>query len=462
MPSRFILTPPFNWISQELSSGDNGECTYMQDISIDDMECEQLSKSFIVTSDIWVADSINQMKETPVWVMSIWQTRIFLWGGDKSATVAGAHRFEYITASGGQVNYFLDSTNILQTNELVTSITNTRSHAGGTITASVLIYNKILFSIGSTIYEYDLASIWTAPVSLATSIPILTGISVKNMYFYNDMLIITWVMNNNTYHYMVQYTSSWWEIYSTEEKKWLACVWAIGDWGIVYWITNSKIFYFSGGQSSEIRYIGYNSNLQEYTFTSTPKLAFDNWNLLIAGGTTIWKFGKKHSGRRISMTIRTCPRTILAITGNYIHAQATTNYLYSESSKYPDSGYSITIPYDAGIYGDEKSNLAFRVGYRLPTWTSITIGIMTDTMEMENTANYVTVATITDTSKRRQLVTVNEINQALATAWKNSDWQSIRFKRTLIGGGGTSGLRDNTPKLYDIKCIHNDINDGLE
>jgi hypothetical protein len=67
------------------------------------------------------------------------------------------------------------------------------------------------------------------------------------------------------------------------------------------------------------------------------------------------------------MTIRTCPRTILAITGNYIHAQATTNYLYSESSKYPDSGYSITIPYDAGIYGDEKSNLAFRVGYRLPT-----------------------------------------------------------------------------------------------
>ena len=41
---------------------------------------------------------------------------------------------------------------------------------------------------------------------------------------------------------------------------------------------------------------------------------------------------------------------------------------------------------------------------------------MTDTMEMENTANYVTVATITDTTKRRQLVTVNEINQALATA----------------------------------------------
>ena len=462
MPSRFILTPAYNWISQELSSWADWECTFVQDINTDDMKCEQLQKTYVQTDSLWVTDSINQMKETPVGLFSIWQTRIFLWGGDKSAVVAGARRFEYTTASWSQVNYFIDSTNILQTDATVTTITNTRSHAGGTVTSSVLVYNKILFSIGSIIYQYDLSALGTAPTSLATQIPILTGIAVKNMYFYNDMLIITGTMWGDTYNYMVQYDAGTWGIYSTEIKKGNNCVWAVWDSGIVYWVTSDKIFYFAWGQSTEIRYIGYWTALWDVIFGSTPSITYYNWFLLIANGLTIYKWGARHSGRRPALTTYTSPRTILAITGNYIHAQETTNYIYALSSKYPDPWFSITIPYDAWIYGDEKSELAFIVWYRLTTGTSITIGVMTDSMEMENTANYVTVATITDTTKRRQLITVWEINTALATAWKSSDWQSIRFKRTLVGGGGTSGLRDNTPKLYDIKCIHNDINDGLE
>jgi len=56
---------------------------------------------------------------------------------------------------------------------------------------------------------------------------------------------------------------------------------------------------------------------------------------------------------------------------------------------------------------------------------------MTDTMEMSNTSNYTTVATITDTTKKRQYVSVQEINTALG----DSEWQSIRFKITLNGAG---------------------------
>jgi hypothetical protein len=68
------------------------------------------------------------------------------------------------------------------------------------------------------------------------------------------------------------------------------------------------------------------------------------------------------------------------------------------------------------VFGDEKTGLAFQVGYQLETGTSIEIGVMTDVMETVNTSTYVTVASITDTTKKKQTVTVNEINQALNTA----------------------------------------------
>ena len=86
---------------------------------------------------------------------------------------------------------------------------------------------------------------------------------------------------------------------------------------------------------------------------------------------------------------------------------------------------------------------------------------MTDEMELSSPSTYVTVATIIDTTKQRQYVSVSEINTALETASKNSDWQSIRFKKTLNGAGGSTWARTLTPKLFDIKCIHNEINDEI-
>ena len=52
----------------------------------------------------------------------------------------------------------------------------------------------------------------------------------------------------------------------------------------------------------------------------------------------------------------------------------------------------------------------------MPTGTSITIQVQTDEMMFANTTNWVTVANITDTTKREQTIDVNEINTALQTA----------------------------------------------
>lgn len=456
MPSQFLITTPYNWISQDRDYWATWECTYMQDINVDDMRYEKLETGFTLITgwNTGVTDTINQMVEYGWWVISCWDAKVLLNGWDKSATVAGAKRLEI---TGDWVNYFFDNTNILQTDSGITSVTNTRSHAGWTVTASVLIYKSILFSIGATIYSYDLTSLATAPASLATNIPIITGSVVKYMYFYNDMLVIVTVKDTDTIIYQVQYWTGGYTIYSTEVKKGYICYGAIWDSGTVYWTTEYKIFGFQGGTSQELRYVWFGSDLSEGFFWSSPKLAFDKWILSIANGTTIYKYWIKKVGRKASLTVKTSPRPIQAITGNFVHTQETTNYIYTTTTKYPNSGYRISLPYDAWVYWDDKSNLQFRVGYQLPTGTSITIGVMTDTMELVSPSTYTTVATITDTTKKRQYVTVWEINTALG----DSEWQSIRFKITLNGAGWSTWARTLTPKLFDIKCIHNDIKDEL-
>ena len=457
--SQFILQTPYNWMSPDRDYWSANECTYMQNISVDNMRFEQLDSTYASIWDTTYTFTVNQMVESGGWVISLWSAKVFLNTVDKTATVAGASRIEI---TGDWVNYFIDNTNILQTNSAITSVTNTKAHAGWTVTASVLIYKSILFSIGSTIYSYDLTALGTAPASLETNIPIITGSTVKYMYFYNDMLVIVTTKDYDTIIYQVQYTSTGYEIYSTEIKKGFTCYWAIWDSGTVYWTTTDRIFGFQGGNSQELRYVWFQSDLTDWFFGSSPRLAFDKGILYIANGTTIYKYGRKFAGRKNSLTVRTFWESIQAITWNFIHTQSGTNKIYKQNTAiYPNSGYSISLPYDTWVYWDEKTNLQFRVGYQLQTGTTITIGVMTDEMELSSPSTYVTVATIIDTTKQRQYVSVSEINTALETASKNSDWQSIRFKKTLNGAGGSTWARTLTPKLFDIKCIHNEINDEI-
>lgn len=93
----------------------------------------------------------------------------------------------------------------------------------------MLIYNDILYAQGGIIYRYNLTTFTTAPVSLATAIPIISGSTVKYMYFYNDMLVIVATKQDDTYIYQVQYGTSGYEIYSVETIKGYVCTTAIGD-----------------------------------------------------------------------------------------------------------------------------------------------------------------------------------------------------------------------------------------
>ena len=463
MPN-FTTTASYNGIAQDSHFGDKWECAFMTDISIDEMRYERLKNTFALVHDMDSTDTFLQIVETPNGLISVGETKIFLNATDKSATLAGANRMEFIgDSSGVQYNYFFNSSNVYKTPWDISSITTTVAHTAWTVTSSCVVTTDILFAVAGVIYKYD-----TLTNTIATACDTLvTGSTVKYMYFYNDMVSVVTTKGSDTIIYQLQYEGAGiYTIYSKEDKLGFLCVGAIGDSGITYWITTTKIFGFSWGTSQEIRYIGKNSSFDEATFTATPKLAFYAGYLVIGAGTTLWRWWAKNSSRRKSLTTQTLTGTISATTGKYsiletTIATVTRKRIYTDSSKYPNSGYSITLPYDAWMFGDEKTNLAFQVGYQLKTGTSIDIGIMTDVMETVNTTTYATLSSITDTAKKKQTFTVDEINQALEAAWYSSDWNSIRFKRTLNGWAGSSWLRDNTPTLYEMKCIHKFSNNDL-
>lgn len=462
---QFNLKPPYNGIAQDKFFWDNGECAYMENIDNEQMRYARLAPTYTLIGgspwwNTWVTTNVNQMSDTPAWLITCGDSVILLGWVNKSATLAWAKRHEYlIDSSGNQVNYFIDNSNVYETDYNVSTINDTEAHAAWSwvVTASCLVYNEILYARGSTILKYD--TVTHTSTTLASDVPILTGSTVKYMYFYNDMVHIVTVRGYDTIIYQVQYSSTGYGIYGKELIQGEVCVWAVGNGAIVYWITTNKIYGFSGVNSQLLRYIGTNNSFAEATFTATPSLAYNAGFLYIAAWPYIWKYGSKYQGRRASLTKKMFSSWILGITGAYIQLQATTNYIYVDSSKYPDSGFYITLPFDAGDYSEVKTDLKFRVGYQLLTGTSITIGVMTDAMEMTNTTTYATLDTISDTSKRVSYIGIQEILTALGS--NSPEWQYLRFKVTLTWGGGSSGLRDNTPTIYDITSLYEEAENNL-
>lgn len=88
----------------------------MTDISIDEMRYERLKNTFALVHDMDSTDTFLQIVETPNGLISVGETKIFLNATDKSATLAGANRMEFIgDSSGVQYNYFFNSSNVYKT-----------------------------------------------------------------------------------------------------------------------------------------------------------------------------------------------------------------------------------------------------------------------------------------------------------------------------------------------------------
>ena len=466
---QFNLKPPYNGIAQDRFFWDNGECAYMEDISNDQIRYATLAMTYSLSVFPWPTNwntgtttNVNQLSDTPAWLITCGDSKVLFNAWDVSGVIASAKRMEYkLDNSWWQNNYFINSSWITTTDSTVSAtVWVVAWHpwaTSWTITASCVVYNDILYARGSFICKYD--SVTNTSTSLASNVPILIGSTVKYMYFYNDMVHIVTVRGYDTIIYQVLYSSGGYGIYGKEEIKGEVCVWAVGNGSIVYWITTTTIYWFSGNTSTFLRYIGTNNSFEEATFTATPSLAYNNKFLYISAWTNIWKYGSRYQWRRAALTKKTYSQSILWITGRYIQTQATTNYIYTDSSKYPDTGYFIYLPFDANDYSQVKTDLKFRAGYYLPTGTSIELSVMTDAMEKVSTTTYADVVTLSDTTKRVSYISIQDVLTALGT--NTPEWQYLIFKVTLNGGSGSSWARDNTPIFYDLTSVYEESEGNL-
>lgn len=407
--------------------------------------------------------------------MQCGSTKVWLNSWNKSSVVAWALAFEYFwDVSWYQKNVFIQSTSCITTDSTVSSVTGSATFTVWTwywVWPSTSVYGKVLFSNDNIIYEYDPATPSTAPVNKNDKIPFWSKIMC--LYFYNDILYVVTRKFSDTIIYSMQYENNAWttsyEIYNADKNVGYTCLGAIWDGNSVYWVTPNYIMQFSWGASQQISTFWGSTSVTSPWFISDAKMSYSTWFLYVANQNTVYRYGSNKPWRYPYLTSFSSPVTVSAITPSYIHGLSWVyNKLYALSSAFHDTATIITLPYDAWVYWDEKSNLQFRVGYQLPiatySWTqcSITIWVMTDYMELNNTVNFVTVATITDKTKQRQYVSIQEINNALWNAWYSSDWQYIRFKIVLNWWNESSWHMTRTPLFFDIKAIHNTIKDELE
>jgi hypothetical protein len=470
MPN-FVINDFSGWIAQENFHWSQGQVAYLENINIDERKYMKLEQAFSSPTAIWsFNETINQMVETPNGVIQIWPTKTFLTGWDASATVAGWQRVEFFSDwTSGQYNIIFQSANIYKTNATISSTTNVVHWVSATTTASCIDWNDVLFAKANVIYRVDvsLATPWTPTVEIDT---IPSGSVIVYMYMYNDVLMVVTRKYQDTIIWTctINSTTGKFALYQQDPNIGIRVLWAIWDSGSIYWVSSNTIYQFSWVKSQPLRKFWYTSSLVERTI-SAPKLHFSNNTLYVADTDVIYRFWSRTPWRNWYMRTSSFTDTIQAITENYVHAlNGTANRLYAYANGYRSTWFDISLPYDWGEFGLDKSNLAFRASYQLPIWTytgtqcSIVIWVMTDYMEQVNVITYVTVATITDSTTRSQTITVQEINSALTTAWYSSDWNYIRFKITENWGNELSSIMQKTPKFYGIRAIHNITNDALK
>lgn len=476
MASVFVINNLTWWMSNDRFFWSKWQAYFLENVDISEQRYVKLdTKSIQINSLGTYNETILAMKETPQWVVQCGYTKVWMGGWDKTGTVAWAYAFEYFgDVLGQQKNVFIQNATCITTNSDITSVIWSVWFTAGTgywVWSSTSVYGKVLFSNDNIIYEYDPATPTTAPVNKNDKIPF--GSKIIHLYFYNDILYVVTRKYHDTIIYSMQYvnnagTTSY-SIYNVDNNIWYTCLWAVWNWNSIYWVTPNYIMQYSGWYSQQVSTFWWSSYVNINWFISSPQLTYSTGFLYVSNGSTIYRYWSNKPWRSSYLTSFQAPTTVSAMTANYIHWLVwTDNRLYVLGSSYQTTGTIITLPYDAGVYWDSKSELKFRIWYQLPintysgTQCSITVAIMTDYMELNNTVNTVTVATITDKTKQRQYVLVSEINTALSNAWYSNDWQYIRFKITLNWGNESSGNMTRTPIFYDIKAIHNTIKDELE
>ena len=344
--------------------------------------------------------------------------------------------------------YVFDWSNVHRMNDTLSVKELSTPHATGIVTAVCQATNTIVFSVWNVLYQVNNAG-WISTV--LSTLPY--GISVKKLYFYNDVLYIFTQDWPDAKIYQARYNGSSYDILYWHTKEDISLYDMCGTGWKMYWTSNVWLYQTDWVDSKLIK-----RNL--FSSASRCSIFQDNF-VYIIDWASVYRYGT---------SLPSFPNPFVKL---YTH---TTSLAYINWSNIAESrsgwsvnrvsfggrastGEIITMPYDSWVLWAEKNLEVLCFPYELKTgndWASIQVQIQTNLMELNNTAIYVNVKTLNTLSNSVSSCRI-DTQEILTALWSNVP-EFTYFRLKIILNRSTS--TEYSPKVYqDIYIAGSWVND---
>lgn len=484
-----LLINQWGWIGDDTFLVRENECIDMDWIDIRTTPRKiQAAEAFKWSywDTVWTfTQSHNYLDSTIDWLVSCYDSRVYIGTTNVSATIAGADMsitlwvnvWDYnATTNPEWVRHFFFTYNA-GTNPIlvadyvwwVFTLKKTINTSAGVAPADILDSHtravcylwkwSILFARSNKIYELnpdtEALSAWWAKVEL----PVWAV--VKYIYYYNWLINFVYTINNDTFIHWCTYDGTTFKLNTYYDKvNWDKCLSAVWDRNNIYWISTSGIFQYQW--TSQL--------VKKVTFWSSAVVSYYKWVLNIWDDTNYYKYWVNKPWYWSPLTKITTTYNIKKVSAQYVLYYTWTAYILDQEVWwYKSTNYYITAPYTAWVVWDKKNWLWIKVWYSLPRTTytdssvQCTIDIYVQTMDMYNITSptYIKLVTISDKTKSSYDLNHTTIAIALQTAGYSDVFDYIRFKIVLNAGDPVAAygntLYRKTPEVYDFHVFHEEI-----
>ena len=476
------------WMSDDSFLGRKGEFLDCENVDIT-QNVRYVSGAYEIGLPTELGSSLGQeIVAVKDWIYPAFATSsyTYIWWQDTTANAAWAYKIEQIGTTTLPVTFFFQNWAIKQVKydwATATTIGNiTVNVPSGIPTATTIGAGRIYFAVANKIYvlltnAVDPSTTICTVNATAWSSTIPFGYVIKFMYLYNDVLTVVANSNNSTHIYqLTETTADVWDIRYTHKVSGVLAIGWCGENNSVFWFSTHSLYQTNGTESIKIKVVGKDEG--EASFASTAVMTIRDSIIYIADDMDIWEYGAIKPWYNRVLTRHTKRLDVTAIDWDIVCYYGSGKVYYDRISNQDTlhDNWSVTsLPYEAGMFNQPKTNTSIRVGHILPAYSSysststlasLEIAVLTDEME-QNGDTEVIVRTITTPTSglapRYSDISIEEINNALSVEWYSSDFQYIKI---VANGNGwdpsvvtwfwTAFFR-KTPKLFGFNLVHNDI-----
>ena len=344
--------------------------------------------------------------------------------------------------------YVFDWSNVHRMNDTLSVKELSTPHATGIVTAVCQATNTLVFSVWNVLYQVNNAG-WISTV--LSTLPY--GISVKKLYFYNDVLYIFTQDWPDAKIYQARYNGSSYDILYWHTKEDISLYDMCGTGWKMYWTSNVWLYQTDWVDSKLIK-----RNL--FSSASRCSIFQDNF-VYIIDWASVYRYGTSlPSFPNPFVKLYTHTTSLASINWSNI-AESRSGWSVNRVSfgGRASTGEIITMPYDSWVLWAEKNLEVLCFPYELKTgndWASIQVQIQTNLMELNNTAIYVNVKTLNTLSNSVSTCRI-DTQEILTALWSNVP-EFTYFRLKIILNRSTS--TEYSPKVYqDIYIAGSWVND---